>query len=318
MTPGLILVDGFAGSGKSTAAQRLWLHLVRSGREAVWFHEHEAAHPIFEYGEVEELLRLDLDAFEEQIAGAWQAAADIAGPPAVRIVEGAFFQIPIAVMVAMNAPAARVRAMILRLDASLAGAGASLVYLSQPDTAAALARVESRRGREWIDAIVGVLSQSPYGRRHNVRSLAGLIRYYDRQRAIVDAVLPRLAVRRLAIDVSGESWKRYDRQMTSFLGIRPMPEKAPRVADLMRHVGAYRGAATGLPCVITTDGESLYAQLPSTRALRLVRVDGLRFAVESLPIDIRFTYDKAGRARRFAYESRMVNEVLADTSWVRT
>ena len=317
MTPRLILVDGFAGSGKSTAAQQLWLHLVRSGRDAVWFHEHEAAHPIFEYGEVEELLRLDLDAFEERIAGAWQAVADFAGP-AVRIVEGAFFQIPVAVMVAMNAPAARVRAMLRRLDASLAGAGASLVYLSQPDTASALARVESRRGREWIDGIVGVLSQSPYGRRHKVGNLAGLIRYYDRQRAIVDAVFPRLAIRRLAIDVSGEKWKRYDRQITSFLDIRPTPPAASRVADLRRHVGAYRGAATGLPCVITTDAESLYAQFPSTRALRLVRVEGPRFAAESLPIDIRFTYDKAGRARRFAYESRMVNEVLAETSWVRT
>ena len=54
--PKLILVDGFAGTGKSTAAQQLWLNLVRGGHDAIWFHEHEAHHPIFEYGEVEELL----------------------------------------------------------------------------------------------------------------------------------------------------------------------------------------------------------------------------------------------------------------------
>ncbi len=40
----LILVDGFAGSGKSMAAQRLGLSLVSGGRVAHWFHEHQSRH----------------------------------------------------------------------------------------------------------------------------------------------------------------------------------------------------------------------------------------------------------------------------------
>src|SRR4051794_36163177 len=78
--PKLILVDGFAGLGKSTAAQHLWLDLVRGGIDAVWFHEHERHHPVFQYGEVEELLQLKPGPFEDAVLAGWKAAATAAGP----------------------------------------------------------------------------------------------------------------------------------------------------------------------------------------------------------------------------------------------
>ena len=58
-------------------------------------------------------------------------------------------------------------------------------------------------------------------------------------------------------------------------------------------------------------------QLPSTRVQRLVQVKEGHFCLESLPIDVRFTYDRKGQARRFEYESRMINEILSETSWAR-
>ena len=313
----LILVDGFAGSGKSTAAQRLWLNLVRGGRDATWVHEHEANHPVFEYGEVEELLQLTERSFEERLLTGWDTTARQVDPPAVRIIEGAFFQIPVGVMLSMNVPAARIRALLHRIESTISRLDVSLIYLHQPDLRAALLRVGEVRGVQWLEAMTAAVGQSAYGRAHRVRNLNGLIEYYRRQRAVIDSVFPRLTVRRLAIDVSGGRWNRYQRQMTRFLGIRQTPPVELRPADLLRHVGSYRGATEGKGCVITTDAHALYMHMPSTSVQRLVRVSDGHFCVQSLPIDVRFSYDRKRQARRFEYESRMANEILRDTTWSR-
>jgi hypothetical protein len=45
----LICVDGLPGSGKSTTAQLLFIHLSRNGYNAEWFYEHQISHPIYKY-----------------------------------------------------------------------------------------------------------------------------------------------------------------------------------------------------------------------------------------------------------------------------
>lgn len=317
--PTLIAVDGFAGTGKSTVAQALWLHLVRSGREASWLHEHERAHPVFEYGEPEELLGLLPDAFEARLLAGWQAWVGAANGSGPRVIEGSFVQIPVGVMLAMNVSAARIRAVLRRIDAIAARGGAALVYLFRPDLRAALLQVGDERGAQWLESMTAAVAQSRYGRAHRVGSVDGLVGFYQRQRAIVEAVFPTLTVRRLAIEAGTGSaaWGRVERHVAAFLGVRRVPAEPLPPSALLRHAGHYRGAASGRPATITTDGAALYLQLPQTRLLPLVRVGGAHFCPRSLPIDVRFVYDRSRRARSFSYESRMVNEVLTDASWIR-
>jgi hypothetical protein len=312
----LILIDGFTGIGKSTTAQRLWLHLTHAGRDAAWFHEHEIDHPIFQYGEVEELLSFTPQQFEAQILSGW---ARFAAQRHERtcIIESSFLQLPVGVLLAMNVPAPRIRAVLRRIDAACAALDVSLVHLYEPDLRAALTRISATRGPDWLQLITSAVAQSPYGQAHGVCNLRGLIGYYRRQRLLIDAVLPRLSVRHEAVDVSGARWDKYERRITGFLGIRRAWSAARPPADLLRHVGTYRGTATGLPCQVTTDLRALYVHLPAMRAQRLLPIDGGRFCVESMPIDIRFTYGRTGQARWFTYASRLVNEMMSDTSWVR-
>ncbi len=312
----LILIDGFAGSGKSTLAQSLWLYLVRGGHDAAWYHEHESPHPIFEYGEVEELLTLAPGPFEERILAGWQAFVNAPHPSNVRIVEGAFLQIPVGVMVSMNASAVRIRALLRRIDATTAGHTASLIHLFRPDVRGALHQIGAIRGARWLEEMTAVVARSAYGQRHRVRTFDGLVKFYERQRAIIDSALPELTVRRVALDTGAGRWDRCEPRAARFVGVRRVTAAAFDTAALLRHVGSYT-SASGCPCVITTDNRTLYIQLPDTHALPLVPVTSGHFCPQSLPIDIRFSYDKQGRAKRFNYESRMGNEVLSETSWTR-
>jgi hypothetical protein len=317
LTPRLILVDGFAGTGKSTAAQRLWLTLARDGREACWIHEHEAGHPVCEYGDVAELLRRTPAQFESRIVAAWHRIATDVTSPGVRILEGSLFQIPVGVMLAMDVPAARIRAMLRRLDQMLAEADASLIYLHRPDLRTALRRLGDLRGPQWLEMMTDAVGRSPYGRRHRVRTLAGVVAYYRRQRAIIDAAFPSLSVRRIAIDVSGDHWDRYTRQMSRFVGLSPAAPEPASLDDLLRHVGHFR-SGTGRTCVITTDARMLYLQMPASPTVPLVQVAEGHYCPLSLPIDVRVSYDTRGRAKRLTYTSKMVNEVLPETAWVRS
>jgi hypothetical protein len=315
-TAKLILVDGFAGTGKSTTAQRLWLDLVTAGSGAVWFHEHEVAHPIFEYGEVEELLHWTPERLEQRLLAGWKACA-AADDGRVRIIEGSFFQIPIAVMLAMNVPPARIRAFIRRVDAIVASRDAALIYLFRPDLKDAFAQLGDIRGVQWLEGIAAALQKSPYGRTHRVRNVDGVIEYYRRQQVLIDSVFPRLLVRRVALDVSGARWDHYQRKMRTFLGT---PRTAPPLlspADLLRHAGTYRGTKTRQQCRVMTDATTLYIQLPQTDLLRMIHVEDEHFCLEGLPIDVHFAYDPHRRAARFDYLSRMVTEVRSDSSWVR-
>jgi hypothetical protein len=235
----------------------------------------------------------------------------------VRIVEGAFFQIPVGLMLAQNAPPARIRALLLGIEARIAVRQPALVYLHRPDLRRAFDVIGRERGTAWLDEVIGVLARSPYGRRHRVRDVRGLIGYYRRQRAIVDAVLPALSLRRLAIDVSGRRWPQYARRMSAFLDIRQAAPDELGPAGLLRHVGPYRGRASGATSIVTTDARALYLQQPASSAEPLVRVGPGRYCVRSLPIELRFSYDASGAARRFLYDSRMVNETVSDRSWMR-
>lgn len=316
MTPQLILVDGFAGTGKSTTAQRLWLDVVAHGGRAVWFHEHEADHPIFQYGEIAELLRWTPAGLENHLIAAWTAFARDRASDTLRIVEGSFLQIPIGLMLAMNATPARIQALCRRIDSLIAGLEPALIYLHRPDLRGAFRALGAERGAAWLADLIAVIGASRYGRRHRVRGIGGVTAFYRRQRAIVDALLPTLGMRRLALDVSAGGADGA-RRMSAFLGIRPDARRRPGLDPLLRHVGTYRGSVTRSTAIITTDARALYLQQPASSARQLLRVAPGHFCVRALPIDVRFRYDGGGLARQFSYDSRMANETLADRSWIR-
>ena len=70
----IVILEGLPGSGKSTTAHLLRLHLQDVGLDARWWWEHEQPHPIFDYSVIQEALDdglLQAGLFERAI-GNWQ------------------------------------------------------------------------------------------------------------------------------------------------------------------------------------------------------------------------------------------------------
>ena len=93
----LIFVDGLPGSGKSTTAQRLSLHLRRQGYPARWIFEHENQHPLFVESAVRALREQQPNAapalFDRALTGyAMLTDRMSAVPPETLLLEGTLFQ----------------------------------------------------------------------------------------------------------------------------------------------------------------------------------------------------------------------------------
>ena len=316
-TPRLIIVDGFAGSGKSTTAQRLWLQLHACGRQAFWFHEHQSGHPIFRYDEVEELLDLTPGPFEDQILANWTAFARDAAAPAIRILDGSFFQLTVGVMLSLNVTPRRIERTLLQIERLVSGVEPLLIYLFHRSTRDGLLNIRTHRGEYWLDGMTTILGRSRYGRRHRVRDLDGLIAFYEKQRAIVDSVLGKLAIRRIAIEISRGRWDEYGRRMAAFLRMGRLRPLTLSPKEALRHVGRFTGTTTGREYVVTTDAASLYLQDRLTPAQRLLPAGGGLFSVESLPIDVRFAADRRGEVRRMIVDNRLLNGQAAARSFTR-
>ena len=313
----LILVDGLAGSGKSTAAQRLWLHFMSHGYDASWFHEHQLDHPIFFYDDVDELLRLQPDAFEDRIVASWDQFARDADAQPIRILEGSFFQITVGVMLSMNVRAQRIRKALFQIARMVNRLNPCLIYLFHQDTREGVLRIRNHRGDYWLNGMTRLLAQSPYGRQHRVQDVEGLVQFYGKQRLIVDSVFSRLTFKKQAIDISGGRWASYYRRMAALLKIGKLKPLDLPERQLMRCVGTYKGRTTGSECVISTDANSLYFHRSGAEAEKLMPVGTGTFSLRGLPIDLRFAYDGGGIARSMTFDTKLSDRRITDTVWTR-
>jgi hypothetical protein len=326
MTPEmrLILVDGFAGSGKSTTAQRLWIHLRNNGYEAVWFHEHEPTHPIFHFSEVDELPRLRCESFLEQIVTNWEVLAQNGDDGPIRILEGSLIQLPVGVMLSQNVSTRRIRAIVLKIASLVKRLNPAVIYLHGADSRAWFLRNAQNRGEQWINRMTELLFQTPYGKLHSkdrtVRDSSLLIEFYREQQIIVESVFPELQLRKITIDLNLHQWEASYRKMAALLKMGRLKLLTLTQSQLLRYVGKFRGETTGNECRITADEKFLYIHLPSAdTAIRLLPVCFMtgEFCLQALAIGIHFEYHGADMLLRFTCDIRVADRRFDDVVWSR-
>lgn len=302
----LILIDGLTGAGKSTTAQRLWLHLRRLGTDARWFYEHDATHPIWWPDEKERIAQagiLDPGFTEEILPARWRSlAARIAATGPATILESSFFQANIGVLLAMNVPGAAIERLMLAVEQAIAPARPALIYFRQPDVARALAEIcEDRRADDYAANLVAHIGATPYGQAIGLRDVAGLLRFYGQWADLVESVFARLALPKLVIDRSAGDWPARERQLTDFLGLPPIQDEFAQIERPARFVGRYRDAGSDAELIVAADERGL--RLDDARGTRLIPLADGAFVVESMSAALAFADERGGRCRRLEFHS---------------
>jgi hypothetical protein len=309
--PKLVLIDGLPGSGKSTTAHALCLHLTRLGHAARWYWELEAPHPVLEFQEPIENDRLR-DGFLESALTRWRSfAATVAAGDSTAIVESTFLQSVVQPMFALDLGAETIAAYLRDVEEAILPAAPLVVLLRHDDVGAAFAEVTRIRGEWFPELIESKVRETPYARRRGLHGISGAIEYLTAYQALTEALVAGLRIPHVTIDVPADR----SEGIVKLAKVLNLPGFAPfdtNVDDPSAFLGKYRRIDTDDCCCVLTDGRHLYVEgAPNTR---LLQREGSRFDLSGTCVEFEFHAGPEGRMDRLECRGNFPN--LAPT-WVR-
>lgn len=297
--PGLVLIEGLPGTGKSTTSHLLSLRLKRHGVNARWFYEHETPHPIFEYPEVQQALdhgELRPGLFEDALRNWSSLAQSQESAQACAVIESSFLQTAIHPMLLLGFDDERIREYARQAEQAIQAARPALVLLWQPDPAEALRKVAAQRGDWFLDFLVGRVNRSNFAKQHGLEGVDGAIQYVGHYQALVNSIVERLKmpVFRLPLDRVPKS--EFVDRIAAFLGLPPAQSATPDPAiDLRALTGTYRDVRSEDCYHIVSDGTQLLVDgAPPTP---LIHTGELRFELRGTCVDFDFLPNADGSIR---------------------
>jgi hypothetical protein len=290
----LILVEGLPGSGKTTAAQRIWLHLESLGRPARWWFEHELGHPIFDYEEVRTVRgggRPEADRFFARALDRWRDLADsLRDGGRTVILESTLFQTTVGSQLLMDLPPDRIAEHFDRTAAILAPLAPALIRLRRPDIAAALQWACAIRPTWFEEVLRHEFEATPRGRRLGRADPAALRDYFREREETVDTLARRFPGPKLVHDNTDCDWDRQRRAITRFLDLPPEKPRPPG-GPLDSYTGSFR-AETGDEWKIVAEGPALF--LADESRPRLLPRGGDAFVIQALCVELHFRREADG------------------------
>jgi hypothetical protein len=312
--PQIVLLEGLPGSGKSTTAHLLALHLARHGRAARWFYEHDTPHPIFDRASID--LGLDEgrvpDDFCDQAVRRWRRLAeDVAAADESAVLESALFQLPLHPMLLMDWPEARMAAYLRDVEAALSPARTVPVILRHEHVDAALRDALTWRGEWFRDYLEQRIARSAYGRARGLTGSDGIVRYFTDYRDLTDRLRQHLALPCVVLDAAAPKETLPSRVMAA-LGL---PEFLPFGTDVAPQlfVGNYKDPASDNAMDIVTDGTHLYVD--GAFRTRLIQRDRATFEIAGTPVQLAFTANGDGRMEKIDCRANLPD---LPREWVRT
>jgi hypothetical protein len=302
LTPtNLILVDGIAGSGKSSTVHRLGLHLRELGYNARWFFDAEPHHPIYPALDTPALCTADeLDDAEwkrryDIVLENWRALTSaLAGTHDIVLLDSSFSETPAEHQRMWNRPAEATVGHILEVERIVAPLDPALIYLYQQDVGLALREILGVRSADYADCMVRRVRMTPYGKAHGIQGYDDVIGVYAAVRRLTDEVFDRVRMRKLGLENSARDWPRSYRAMAEFLGVPPidMPSAPPRNAE--RLTGAYRRRGSSDSFAVGLDGAGL--SIRNVATLRLIPAGDTVFHVQGTRLVLEFEFEDGGAA----------------------
>ncbi|MFX3681340.1 MAG: hypothetical protein ACN6I3_00290 [bacterium] len=305
--PRVIFVDGLPGSGKSTTAQRLSLHLRRHGHAARWIFEHERDHPIFDESTARAVREnqpgADPALFARALEGYRRLAEHLTASPAETIIlEGSLFQAAVGTQLLTETPDPEIDAFFDQTLDTLTPHRSTLIYLRAADTAAALNQTAANRGAWFPEFVVAHLAATPLGQREKIQTWPDALRVLTQHRITSDRLAKRFPGPTLIADPQAQTWATTNRQITSFLDLPPL-EEPPISDETAAYAGRYQ--AEGVDETWEFRVASTGLELVGPPSARLwARPEG-GFEIEGLAVEITFEDVTDGRAQSISCAPRL-------------
>jgi dephospho-CoA kinase len=316
LTTKLIFVDGcLPGIGKSTTSQLITLQLQEHDLVAQWFYE--SKFPLLNYvrkaaqeetivpgGQRQQSQAISRDYFAQKSLQFWQSYVDSSRhSEEIVVLDSALIQSPLVFL-------------LLRCEDMLLGDGnvdeewlveyfdnvqdvikelaPVLVYLCQDNnsTVEFLRKECAERGAEWSQFIMNSLNHSPYGRKRNCQGFEGAVIVVELYRTINTNLFSRLAIPKIAVDVSAHDWTACYEQIMNFVGLPLISKDEASLSQSFEQlVGTYREKDSDLECMVQLEAgqlvvNNLWSNLPAL--VPLIPKTENSFFVRGMPVELVF------------------------------
>jgi hypothetical protein len=208
--PGLVIVEGIMGSGKSTTALRIADRFNTVGVPAIAITEGASPHPIrFDWDEPWN--KMPATQLANASTARWKYFADEArASPRIPIVDGQIFHGNLTSLFLLEADLDLMRNYVVEVATAIRPLRPLLIYFHQDDIDRATRVVAEERGEAWVRYQVDWKLGSPYAERRGLSGIQGLIDLYRDYRRVTDHLFDILDIRKISIENSGREWARYD------------------------------------------------------------------------------------------------------------
>ena len=201
----LICFEGMPGSGKSTTSQRLWLHLLRNGRDArgsTSTTAHIRSGTSMNNARSSSRAHSTRSFLADVLIDRWRNLADrLAGPAPTTVLDGSLFQTPIGFLLALDLAKPAILAHLLEVEKTIARVHPALVYIRNADVASALrATCDDRRSDQFETALIERIARTPYGMCPPRERFRRADRLLQARREIADELFDRFEIPKLAVD----------------------------------------------------------------------------------------------------------------------
>lgn len=208
--PGLVIVEGIMGSGKSTTTLNVAQRLEASGIAAVGITEGVDPHPIRFDWDLPWSKMPPADLARSSIAK-WRSYVDgCQSVDRISIVDGQLFHGNLTSLFLLGAETEMIAAYCRDVVAAIRPLHPLLIYLRQDDIGSAIRAIAMQRGESWVSYQVAWKLESPYARRRGLIGLDGLIVLYREYRALTDRLFAALDIPKVCIETSQHEWAKYE------------------------------------------------------------------------------------------------------------
>lgn len=311
----LILIEGIIGSGKSTTAQILSMHLQKNGHNAKWYFEHEMPHPIYKYDEIQKALEGAIarpnSIFEKALSNWIDLANSLKDTNEIIILESTLFQTTAGTMLMLDLTRKEIINYVLKIQEFIKGLNPILINFYQEDVSKALRSVLDKRGADFEEYLIGMMAKTPYGRKNNIKNFDGVVGLFTVYREITDYLFSELKIRKLSIENSNGDWKNFYKQMSGFMSTTMIEYPFTPVDNLSDFVGRYKYDKDEL--TVVTDGKRLF--LGNIDGIPLIYKEDNVFIFEGMCMEFEFVKGNNGEADKMYSSGNLPDS--NDRTWVK-
>jgi deoxyadenosine/deoxycytidine kinase len=209
----LVLIEGLPGAGKSTTTQRIGKTLEAAEFACHWFREEDEPHPI-------PCLDFAIKDLQQNMMPLWTDFVDRAiQAPTVTILDSRLWQNTALYMYMSEISVEEIAQYHGEVCNVLTPLSPALIYLDQDDAEAALRRLYTIRGEEWMEETLEETTQYAWFRSRNINDFSGWVKFFEEWTEVAHGLYNDWPHTKIRILNSHENWSKAYARMDQFLGL---------------------------------------------------------------------------------------------------